>query len=473
MEERFEAYIQRLSSVLQHADRVEPFRAYTQGLLLPGKRKSIEPIAARMFPQKVSAAHQCLHHFVTQADWDQDKLLSAVIEYVLPKMQAQEPLVAWIVDDTGFPKKGTHSVGVARQYCGQIGKQDNCQVTVSVSVANHHSSLPVAFRLYLPESWAKDPEKRKQAGVPEQIGFQTKSQIALDQLRALHNSQLPHGVVLADAAYGNESAFRQAVRDLELSYALGILKNTKVFRKGEGPLPPKPYSGSRRRPKLLQPNPQQASLSVLDVAQKLSEADYQMVSYREGTHKELSSRFARLRVREAHRYYNRSELPPEEWLLIEWPQGEDEPTKYWLSNLPQDISLEALVEVAKLRFRVERDYQELKQEIGLGHFEGRGWRGFHHHSALCIAAYGFLVAERSAFPPSAPGPQPGFRSPKIPAGYRPRGSANSNRKAHGALHQDAAKAVGRSLGSHPLSVSVLPSKKQLSKSTIYEIQFMT
>lgn len=189
-ESRFAAFVERLAAALGHADRAAPLRAYCTGLLLPGDRKSVEPMAARVEPARVQAAHQSLHHFVAKADWSDAAVMQAVRDTALPAMTKSEPIRAWIVDDTGFPKKGAHSVGVARQYCGQLGKQDNCQVAVSLSVANQHASLPVAYRLYLPEDWAADPERRAKAGVPAEILFKTKPQIALDQIRSLPAGQV-------------------------------------------------------------------------------------------------------------------------------------------------------------------------------------------------------------------------------------------------------------------------------------------
>jgi SRSO17 transposase len=468
IEERFEEYVMHLASTLGHADRVKPFTNYCAGLLLPGERKSIEPMAAVVAPDRVSAAHQMMHHFVAKADWSDASLLSAVQSHVLPKMESQEPIRAWIVDDTCLPKKGEHSVGVARQYCGQLGKQDNCQVAVSTSLANHYTSLPAIFRLY--EDWIKDKRRRKKTGIPEEIRFKTKSAIALDQLRALKAGGAPRGVILADPAYGNESAFREGVRKLELPYVLGIQKKTKVWSKGEGPLPPADYGG--KRPKRLRPNPEHPPVSVLELAGKLPDSAWQILTWREGTNEDLTSRFARVRVREAHRYYNKTELPPEEWLLIEWPEGKKEPTKYWLSTLSEQVALKEMVDLAKLRWRIDRDYQELKQEIGLNHFEGRGWRGFHHHAALCTAAYGFLVAERSAFPPSGVGDRPTLRSPQGPRDFRPRGSADSHPKAHPSFHRNHKKKTLGGSGAHPVPVSLLPSTKdKFSKNK--EAKFVT
>jgi SRSO17 transposase len=423
-EERFSAYVDGLVSVIGHADRAKPLRDYCQGLMLPCERKSVEPIAAVTAPGRTAAQHQSLLHFVGEGRWSDDRVLAKVRETVLPTIERHGPIEAWIIDDTGFPKKGTHSVGVARQYCGQLGKQDNCQVAVSLSLANAHASLPVAYRLYLPEGWASDTARRKKAGVPEEIEFQTKPEIALDQIRAACAAGLPRGVVLMDAGYGTHIDLRLAITALGLPYIAGILSNTTVWAPGTGPLPPKPYVPGRGRPtKQLRRDAKHQPVKVKDLAFSLPAKAWRTITWREGTNVPLKSRFARLRVRIAHRDFNRSEPWPEEWLLIEWPKGEEEPTKYWLSTLPENIGFARLVDLAKLRWRIERDYQELKQEVGLGHFEGRGWRGFHHHATLCVAAYGFLISERETIPPSEPGATVLFSQLAVPDDYRPRGSA--------------------------------------------------
>jgi SRSO17 transposase len=423
-EARFSAYIDGLVSVIGHADRAKPLRDYCRGLMLPCERKSVEPMAAVTAPGRTAAQHQSLLHFVGEGRWSDERVLAKVREMVLPAIERHGPIEAWIIDDTGFPKKGTHSVGVARQYCGQLGKQDNCQVAVSLSLANAHASLPVAYRLYLPESWASDTARRKKAGVPEEIGFQTKPEIALDQIRAACTAGLPRGVVLMDAGYGTHIDLREAVTALGLPYIAGILSNTTVWAPGTGPLPPKPYVPGRGRPtKQLRRDAEHQPVKVKDLAFSLPAKLWRTITWREGTNVPLKSRFARLRIRIAHRDFNRSEPWPEEWLLIEWPKGEKEPTKYWLSTLPENIGFARLIDLAKLRWRIERDYQELKQEVGLGHFEGRGWRGFHHHATLCIAAYGFLISERETIPPSAPCSTVLFSQLAVPGGYRPRGSA--------------------------------------------------
>jgi SRSO17 transposase len=426
-ESRFAAYVEGLSKALGHADRVAPLKAYCTGLILPGERKSVEPMAARVEPGRVQAAHQSLHHFVAKADWSDEGMLGMVRAEVLPAMERQGAIRAWIVDDTGFPKKGVHSVGVARQYCGQLGKQDNCQIAVSLSVANDHASLPVAWRLYLPESWANDRARRFKAGVPENVIFNTKPEIALDQIRTALLAGVPSGVVLADAGYGVDTAFRSGLTAMGLSYIVGIQSSTSLWSPGMEPLPPKAWSGRGRPPSLVRRDPEHKPVAAKELAQSLPESAWRSVSWREGTKGPLSSRFAAVRVRPAHRDYWRSAPRPEEWLLIEWPKAESEPTKYWLSNLLQDMVLASLVDMAKLRWRIERDYQELKQEIGLGHYEGRGWRGFHHHATLAIAAYGFLVSERSLIPPSAPRSAALLKAPRLPKDYRPRGAAASTR----------------------------------------------
>jgi len=402
---------------------------YCKGLLLSGERKSVEPMAARLAPDNVRRMHQSLHHLVADAPWSDEAMLERVRGYALSAMCKQEPVVAWIVDDTGFPKKGKESVGVAHQYCGQLGKQENCRVAVSLSVSTGTLSLPVAYRLYLPEGWAKDGPRRKKTGVPETIQFQTKPRIALDQIRQAVERDVPRGVVLADAAYGLDSQFRAGLRALQLEYAVGVQSSLSIWEPGKQPLPAKLRKAKGRPPKLLQRDARHRPVSTKQLAIALPETAWKEITWREGSRKDLRSRFAAVRVRPAHRDYEQSEPYPEEWLLIEWPIGVEEPTRYWLSNLPASTKRHDLVRITKHRWIVERDYEELKQELGLGHFEGRGWRGFHHHATLCIAAYGFLIAERSLFSPSVRVGGIKLPVPKIPARFHARGSSRSLRTA--------------------------------------------
>ncbi len=439
-EARFSAYVEALSGCLGHADRVAPFRSYCSGLLLPGERKSVEPMAARLCPERTSAEHQSLLHFVGQSPWDEKALLASVRGSVLPVLTKRRAIEAWIVDDTGFPKKGRHSVGVGHQYCGQRGKQENCQVAVSLSVATSEASLPVAWRLYLPRSWcgegAEDAARRRKAKVPASVGFQSKPEIALAQITAAREEGLEPGVVLADAGYGHSGRFRDGLAALGLDYIVGVLGKATVWpagkapetRRKRGPGGAKKGSGQGGGEALLQ--------QVSALAKGLPVAAWRRVNWREGVAARLSSRFAALRVHPAPA--ERHEPPrPEHWLLVEWPDGEDEPTKYWLSKLSAETPIERLVYLAKLRWLIERDYQELKQELGLGHYEGRGWPGFHHHAALCIAAYGFLVAEKAAIPPSAPKTAWLVQAPELPAGHKPRGSPDPNREARRSFHRNA------------------------------------
>jgi SRSO17 transposase len=421
-QKRFAAYLNRLAQAAGHLDRVIPLKSYCTGLLLPGERKSVEPMAARLCPDNVRQTHQSLHHVVAHAPWRDEDILEAVRQYALPAMRKQGPIEAWIVDDTGFVKKGTHSVGVTRQYCGQVGKQENCRVAVSLSISTAEVSLPVAWRLYLPEVWVQDKKRRNATGIPQEISFQSKPEIALQQIRTALDREIPAAPVLADAAYGNDTGFRDGITALELPYVVGIQSSVSVWKPGQAPLPKRKWKGNGRPPKLLRRDPRHAPISVKALALTLPSRMWRAVRWREGTQHQLRSRFAALRVRPAHRDYWRSEPRPEEWLLLEWPKEESEPTKYWLSTLPAHTKLPDLVRLAKHRWIIERDYEELKQELGLGHYEGRGWRGFHHHATLCIAAYGFLVAERSRFSPSARAGQVDLPVPEMPPQFRPRGS---------------------------------------------------
>ena len=420
---RFAAYIEGLAKAAGHADRHKPLKNYCTGLLLPGERKSVEPMAARLAPNDVRCMHQSLHHLVADAPWKDEKVLAAVRQYVLPTMQKQGEVVAWIIDDTGFPMQGKHSVGVARQYCGELGKSDNCQAAVSLSVSTWNSSLPIAWRLYLPEVWCEDVERCERAGVPNEVAFQTKPEIALEQIRQALKQEVSVGVVLTDAGYGKGTQFRTELTQLGLQYAVGIESNATVWEPGQGPLPaPTQKPGRGAPPKRLRRSADHQPISVKELALGLPSSAWKEIGWRQGSKGTLRSRFAAVRVRPAHRDYQRTEPYPEEWLLVEWPKNESEPTKYWFSTLPAKTSLKALVKIAKHRWIIERDYEELKQELGLGHYEGRNWRGFHHHATLCIAAYGFLVAERNRFSPSARVGHVGLSAPEPLSHFRPRGS---------------------------------------------------
>jgi SRSO17 transposase len=399
--DRFGAYVGELTKVIGHSDREGPLRDYCSGLLTTEGRRSVEPMAAVTAPARVSAQHQRLLHFVANARWSDEQMLAKVRELVVPSMTRRGPIEAWIIDDTSFPKKGRHSVGVHHQYCGQLGKQANCQVAVTLSIANHHASLPIAYRLYLPQDWINDRSRRAKAHVPRAIRFKTKPQIALEQIRAALLAGIAPGVVLMDAGYGTNSALRQAITELGLCYVAAIVSSVKV------------------RP-VRKDNPKPPRVSVEALALSQPKHAWRTITWREGTNEPLQSRFARVRVRVAP---IRGEARfTEETLLIEWPKGEAAPTKFWLATGDRNMSFRGLVDLAKLRWRIERDYHDLKQEIGLGHYEGRGWQGFHHHGTLSIAAYGFLISERERIPPSGPHSAARIEKSAVPSGYRPRGA---------------------------------------------------
>ena len=421
----FERYLAHLGEGLGHADRQAGLRGYCTGLMAPLKRKSVEPMAAHLAPAATRSRHQSLHHFVADSAWSDEQMLLRVAQWVLPAMDFSDG-GWWIVDDTGFPKQGRHSVGVARQYCGMLGKQDNCQVAVSVTLACQAGSLPVAWQLYLPQEWVEDMARREKAGVPQDVAFATKPAIALAQIERLMEDGAPRHCVLADAGYGVDTAFRECLSGLGLPYVVGVTGQVTVWPPGHAPLPPESYSGRGNVPtrQRLGQAKHQRPLSVKELAFGLDPSQWQILEWREGTNFTLRSRFARVRVHAAHRDHQRTQLRPQEWLLIEWPEGHREPMKYWLSTLPEDVALQRMVLQAKMRWRIERDYQELKQEFGLSHYEGRGWLGFHHHATLCIAAYAYLVAQRLKHG----GSKKNFAQPEasaLPNDYVPRGRRTS------------------------------------------------
>src|SRR3979490_1249064 len=333
-ETRFAEYVAGLGSVIGHVERTRPLRDYCTGLMLPGERKSVEPMAARAARARTAAQHQSLLHFVANAAWSDEEVLAKVREMVLPAIEKSGPVEAWIIDDTSFPKQGKHSVGVHHQYCGQLGKQANCQVAVSLSIANHAASLPVAYRLYLPKDGVDDDARRSKAGVPSDISFKTKPEIALEQIRWACEAGLPRGVALMDAGYGVDSRLRTGMTALGGTYVVGIQPKILVWPPGTGPKRrgrPINNTGRRDEPDLI---------SAKHLARDLPKHAWQTIRWREGSAEWLSSRFARVRVRVGH-----SQLMPEslsqEWLLIEWPVGPAGPRTHWVSTLPPNIGLPA------------------------------------------------------------------------------------------------------------------------------------
>lgn len=452
LEARFEEYCDKMVETLRHADREQPARWYLKGLILPGGRKSVEPMAARLQPQRVRSVHQSMHHLVADASWSDAAMLSAVADAVLPKLVRDDAPVSWIVDDTGLPKKGRHSVGVARQYCGQTGKQDNCRVAVSLSLATAQGSVPVGFRLYLPHEWSDDAARCRKAGVPDAVGFATKPALAMRQIEAALQAGYPRGTVLADAAYGDETAWRERLAAHGLKYAVGVRPATTVWWGEHQPLAvPKPEGQVGRPRHRVRRDGDHQPISVADVARALPARKWRTVTWRQGVSEPLSSRFARVRVRAAHRDRPRDE----EWLIIEWAHDADDPAHYWFSNLPKNIGWQAMINTVMGRWRIERDYEELKQELGLGHFEGRNWRGFHHHASLCIAAYGFLMLERLS---GSKKNAARFTVPALPTGFRPRG-AGANATPPANVDCDLPLPAGTCHRSNAAAVSMLRSQQ--------------
>lgn len=394
LERRLTAFVHELFDGLVRSGGHSATEKYVQGLLLDGDRKSIEPMAKRLAadPSDVSALRQSLRFTVAESSWSEQTVLLRVGELLHRKLPGLE---AYALDDTGFPKKGKESVGVARQYSGTLGRIDNCQVAVSLHVLGELGSGCVGFRLYLPENWASDPARRAKVGVPESIEFKTKWQLGLDLLDAALQAGLPRWPVLSDAGYGDCDDFRQSLRQRRLHYGVGIQGTLVFWTPGQQPRPPAPKKpGTQGRPATRWRSTEMPS-SALEIAKRLS---YREVTWRQGSRSPQRSRFAAIRVRSAHDHSKGRPPGPEEWLLSEWPAGEERPSKLWLCSLSARATLRKLVRFVKRRWRIERDYEDLKGEVGLDHFEGRTWRGFHHHAALCAVAHAFLVLQRALFP---------------------------------------------------------------------------
>lgn len=377
---RMNSFLDGIGNTLKNRRQRASFAMYAAGLLSDGERKSMEPIAARSSgdPNGVLATHHRLVRFLGSAAWDDAPVRSFSTQYAVAAMQTQAPIRTWIVDDTGFLKQGKHSPGVQRQYTGSAGKTANCQIGVSLVLANEHAHVPADFRLYLPVSWANDPARCLQAHIPADCQYTPKWALALEMIEAARHAELPSGVVLADCGYGNVTAFRDTLDALGMQYAVEVQSNTMV----------QAVHGGARADRV----------NVMELGTML-EHKLRRVTWRVGSKTTLHSRFARIRVVVARDDGLQREP---EWLLVEWPEGEPRPTKFALSSLPASISCVQLVRTFKSRWRIERSYEDLKGELGLDHYEGRSWVGWHHHVSVVLACYAFLVAEQvRSFPPSA------------------------------------------------------------------------
>jgi SRSO17 transposase len=377
---RLEQFLADLLEPLGRRERREWSSVYIRGLLLDGERKSIEPMAARLPDGNV----QALQQLIGQSPWPWVPVWQRLAQRMTAEL-TPDPL--WVVDDTGFPKQGRHSVGVTRQYSGSLGKTANCQVAVSLHQVGSEESAILDWRLYLPEVWAQDAERRTAAGIPDAIKFQTKWQLALAMIDEARAWGLRCGAVLADAGYGEATEFRSGLEARHLPYAVGIPSTVRVWTK-----PPRVRKtrGRGRRPTVYQYGEQRPG-TVREGAEKAR--GWKQVRWREGTHGWLESRFYAVRVQPAHGFDEGDPPHPEVWLLVEWPPGEKEPTKYFLCHLPQNSTLRRLVRTVKSRWKIEQDYQQLKEELGLDHYEGRNWTGWHHHVTLVMLAHAFLTLE--------------------------------------------------------------------------------
>lgn len=360
---------------------------YFRGLLEEGKRKSLEPLVARLGGE---ADYQSMQQFLTDSPWNPAAVVRAVAERVTPEIDVE----AWVLDDTGFPKQGKHSPGVKRQYSGTLGKTGNCQVGVSVHAVGAKGTAPLGWALYLPEEWCSDAERRRKAKIPEEVAFKTKPELGVELLERAAGWEVPRAPVLGDAAYGDNTGLRERLHAAGTEYVLSVSAETTVFEPRTAFAVPAPKRASGRPPKRLRPDREPKPIGELIAG--LDPDEWQAVAFRDGPDGEpMTSRFAFARVRAAHLWHKGYvEEPHEEWLIAEWPEGEEAPTDYWLSNLPPDTEPERLARLARLRWKIELDYRQLKGELGLDHYEGRSWLGWHHHTALVTAAHGFLTLER-------------------------------------------------------------------------------
>jgi SRSO17 transposase len=360
---------------------------YLRGLIEAGARKSLEPIVARLGEE---ADYHSMQQFLTDSPWDPAFVGKAVAERVTPVIGVQ----AWVLDDTGFLKDGKHSPGVKRQYSGTLGKTGNCQIGVSVHAVGVRGTVPLGWALYLPEEWCADPQRRRKAKIPEEVAFKTKPELGVDLVEAAARWEIPKAPVLGDCAYGKNTELRERLDHADLEYVLSVSEEVSVFAPETDFRVPE-HSAGRGRPK-SRPRPDRKPEHIGALIARLSPEQFQTVTFRDGPHdKPMTSRFCFLRVRAAHEWEKRTPFPPrEEWLIAEWPEGREQPSDYWLSNLPADTPPERLARLARLRWKIELDYKQLKGELGLDHYEGRSYLGWYHHTALVTAAHGFLTLER-------------------------------------------------------------------------------
>jgi len=383
-EVRLRKYFDRIGDVLDNDARRASFAIYAMGILGDAERKSVEPIVARacIDPDRMDAAHQRLLHFMVDSEWSDRDVRRSAARYALDAMTAREPVEAWIIDDTGFLKQGSHSVGVQRQYTGTAGKVCNCQTATSLSIATRNEHLPIDFALYLPTSWTESRARRDEARIPWNVDFATKPELALQLIQRALDDGIPRGVILADKAYGTSEDFRDGLDELGLSYAVGVDARTKVMVFDK--------QGRRRDERI----------SIKNLALRIeASGGFTRCTWRQGTRRGLTARFVLRRVVWAGKpgTDNRAvdgRVPV--WLLVEWRDREPEPANYYFCSLPVErMTRKQLVRLVMQRWRTERAYEDLKGELGLDHYEGRRYPGWHHHVSVVPACYAFILPERA------------------------------------------------------------------------------
>ena len=393
--DRLLGFVEGVAARLPLRRQRENALVYVRGLIEQGGRKSLQPTLFRL--EESPARYESVQQFLADSPWDPRLLIRACAERVAPQIG----VVAWIVDDTGIVKDGKHSPGVKRQYSGTLGKIGNCQVTVSVHAVGERRTLPLGWQLYLPEEWCDDLARRRKAKIPDEIVFETKPQLAGDLCEQAAGWQLPAAPILADTAYGDDAGFRTRLAELELEYVVAVRAETSV----SGPettfaVPER--AGPVGRPRTVA-RPDRRPESARALAERLPTKAWQTLPCRTTpAGEDISSRFAFVRVVATNPVRNRHQSPREEWLIIEWPEDTEAPSDYWLSNLGEDESRERLARLARLRWTIELDYRQLKGELGLDHYEGRSYLGFHHHCALVTCAHAFLSEERLRPPARRP-----------------------------------------------------------------------
>jgi SRSO17 transposase len=385
--DRLVAFVEGVSRALPLRRQRENALLYVRGLVEQGGRKSLQPTLFRL--EESPARYESVQQFLADSPWQPELLIRACAERVAPQIG----VTAWIVDDTGIAKDGKHSPGVKRQYSGTLGKVGNCQISVSVHAAGERGTVPLGWQLYLPEEWCDDFERRKKAKIPDQVVFKTKPQLAGDLCQQAAGWQLPTAPILADVAYGDDGAFRTGLHDAELEYVVAVREGTSVYGPETSFAVP-PREGAVGRPRTVA-RPDRKPESLRSLAQRLPAKAWTTLPCRTTpAGEDVTSRFAFVRVVATNPVRNKHLPPRWEWLIIEWPDDAEEPCDYWLANLREDEPLERLARLARLRWTIELDYRQLKGELGLDHYEGRSWRGFHHHTALVTCAHAFLTEER-------------------------------------------------------------------------------